>query len=166
LRALYTPRRLPLIQSIGLGMGLGVLALSLATLTKIIVIKIVGNWEPQQRMVQAFDTAISSGDQGLIWTIAASAVIVAPICEEVLFRGSLYPMLARVMGRGVSALVVSGIFAMAHDTLTDAPSLAALALCFTIGYEYSGSLLVSIFMHATFNGINLLQQWMVTGGVG
>lgn len=160
LRDMYTPRRVPVIDAVGMGVGLGVLALCLAALTKFVMIKIVGPNEPQQRLVLGFEKALSGGDQGVVWAIAVSAVVVAPICEEILFRGSLYPVLARVMGRGLSACVAAGIFALAHDTLTDAPSLAVLALCFTIGYEFTGSLVVSIVMHATFNGLNLLQQWM------
>jgi membrane protease YdiL (CAAX protease family) len=160
LRDLFVPARVPFFRALWLGVGLGLAAFLLSTTTSMIVLKIVGTGEGQQKLVQGFETARSIGDKGVIWAITASAVLVAPICEEILFRGSLYPVLARVLGRGPSAMVVSALFALAHDTYSAAPSLAVLALCFTIAYEYSGTLLVPIFMHATFNGISLVQQWI------
>jgi membrane protease YdiL (CAAX protease family) len=164
IRDLFAARRVPFFKAAGIGVGLAVLALCLATLTKFIVMKLSGTQEPQQKLVQSFESALSGGDQGVVLAITLSAVVVAPICEEILFRGSLYPVLARVLGRGPSALLVSIVFALVHDTYSDAPSLAVLALCFTIGYEFTGTLLVPIFMHAAFNGLNLAQQWVLTAG--
>ena len=162
LRDVFGFGRVSIFRAVGLGGGLAVLAYGLATLAKVIVTQMVGTDEPRQKLVQGFETAITGRDQGVLTAIALSAVVVAPICEEILFRGSLYPVLAKVLGRAPSALITSIVFAMVHDTYSDAPSLAVLALCFTIGYEMSGSLLVPIFMHAAFNGINLAQQWLMT----
>ena len=164
LRDLYTPGRARFFASLGWGLGLAMLAFSLTTLTKVLVIQFMG--PDRQKLVQGFETAISGGNQGVIAAIAFSAVVVAPICEEILFRGSLYPVLSRVLGRGPSAVISALVFALVHDTYSDAPSLAVLALCFTIGYEVTGSLLVPIFMHAAFNGISLVQQWLLLSAAG
>jgi membrane protease YdiL (CAAX protease family) len=39
------------------------------------------------------------------------------------------------------------------------PGLTVLALGLTLAYEWSGSILVSIFMHAWFNATTLLVMW-------
>jgi membrane protease YdiL (CAAX protease family) len=160
LRDLLGFGRVPVHRALGLGVGLGILALSLTTAVKLVVLSITGSTEPQQKLVQNFQAAADTGNSSLLAAIAVSAVVVAPFSEEVIFRGAFYPVLSRSLGRGLSAVLTAVMFALVHDTLTDAPSLAVLALCFALAYEATGSLLVPIFMHATFNGTGLLMMWL------
>ena len=47
------------------------------------------------------------------------------------------------------------LFAAVHAHLPSFAALFVLGICFTIAYEWSGSLLVSMTMHALFNGLAL-----------
>lgn len=148
-----------LIRAIGIGFCLAVLALPLTYAAKAITLYITQSQEAPQALVQKFSSAAQGNNGRLMGLIALSAIVVAPLTEEVIFRGTLYPMLARGLGRGPAALAAALFFGLVHDTFADLPSLTVLALCFTLAYEVTGSLLVPIFMHATFNGISLVVMW-------
>lgn len=83
------------------------------------------------------------------------AVILAPLFEECVFRGILLPLMARRFGVGPGILFSSLIFASIHFHVPSMIPLCAVAIGFSMGYLYSGSLWVPVAMHALFNGINL-----------
>lgn len=77
--------------------------------------------------------------------------IVAPIVEEIVFRGLLYgwlrPKLGVSLGAGLSALA----FAAAHGIGMLIPALFVIGLILTWVYERSGSLWPPIIVHGVFN---------------
>ncbi len=82
-------------------------------------------------------------------------VAVAPLFEEMLFRGMLQSMIQGFIGKPwISVIVASILFVVLHP-----PThwLALFALSVTMGYAYekSGSLFRPILIHAAFNAINL-----------
>ncbi len=89
------------------------------------------------------------------------AVVVAPAAEETIFRGYIYGVLKRYAGAIPAALISAGLFAAMHLSLSSLPALFVLALCLTLAYEATGSLLVNIFMHALFNLWNLLLMLVI-----
>jgi membrane protease YdiL (CAAX protease family) len=151
--------KMPVHRAFMSGAGLAILAYPITFLIHALVTYLTSSQEAPQQLVQSFRGATNDGDSSLLLAIGISAVVIAPVCEEIIFRGAFYPVLSRSLGRGTSALLTAIIFALIHDTLTAMPSLAFLALCFTLAYEATGSLLVPIFMHASFNGINLVMSW-------
>lgn len=159
LGSVFGLRKVGLVRSIGIAIILAILALPLTYGAKAITIFVTGSQEAPQLLVQKFNSAVTGGDTRLVGLIALSACVIAPITEEVLFRGTFYPMLARGFGRGPAAFACALLFGMVHDTFTDVPGLTILALCFTLAYEVTGSLLVPIFMHATFNSMSLAVMW-------
>ena len=90
-----------------------------------------------------------------------SAVIVAPIGEEIIYRGVIQTALARVMGkhmRPAVLLISSTLFALVHLGSVPMEMLPALfVLGFILGwlYETTGSLWPGILLHALFNAINI-----------
>ena len=88
------------------------------------------------------------------------AVIVAPITEEVLFRGVLFRALGDRFGVWVGAIVSSAVFALIHFEILFSQPIA-LAGLFTVGlllafaYHLTGSLLVPILGHAVFNAVSV-----------
>ena len=83
------------------------------------------------------------------------AIILAPLFEECLFRGILLPLMARRFGVGPGIFFSSLIFAAIHFHLPSMVPLCTVAMGFSLGYLYSGSLWVPVTMHALFNGVNL-----------
>ncbi len=83
------------------------------------------------------------------------AVAAAPLCEELIFRGYFYPTLKKFIGLWPSLLVTSALFAVIHVHLPSTGPLFLLAVCLCLAYEATGSLLVPMIMHATFNAVSL-----------
>jgi membrane protease YdiL (CAAX protease family) len=84
------------------------------------------------------------------------AVLVAPILEELLFRGLFQTMLRSFLVKPWPAIIASSVlFAAIHQNVGHWPALFVLAMCLGYAYEKSGSLLRPIFIHALFNGITI-----------
>lgn len=88
--------------------------------------------------------------------IIISACVVAPLAEEVIFRGYIYPVLKRFTEPVFATIIVSLIFASIHHNVAALAPLAALSVLLIISYELSASLWVPIAIHSLFNGVNLL----------
>ncbi|MFT6863042.1 MAG: membrane protease YdiL (CAAX protease family) [Akkermansiaceae bacterium] len=94
-------------------------------------------------------------DVGLLVAIAVSAVIVAPIVEEVMFRGYLYPVVKRYSDRWFAALFTGVLFGVIHYNFMSLPMLAFMGVVLVVLYEVTGSLWVTIGCHAAFNGTSI-----------
>ena len=78
----------------------------------------------------------------------------APICEELLFRGVIYPSL-RDLGHPRLAIAASShLFAAIHGSLALMLPLTVLAVILVWLYEKTGSIVTPILMHAAFNAVN------------
>lgn len=107
-----------------------------------------------------------SNDPGLIWAMAFSAVIVAPIVEEVILRGYLYPVVKRYSERSFAALFTGVLFGVIHFNLLYLPTLAVMGVALVVLYEVTGSLWVTIACHAAFNGTMVgLMLWARYSGI-
>lgn len=84
------------------------------------------------------------------------ALLIAPVTEEMVYRGYLYPVLKPRLGPIGSALFTAALFAAVHLSVPAFASLFVTSLCLTIAYETTGCLLVPILMHVLANGANLL----------
>jgi membrane protease YdiL (CAAX protease family) len=87
--------------------------------------------------------------------IVLFAIVVAPVCEELFFRGFAYPALKQRWGIWVALTTVSAAFAVIHLHLSSLGPLFALAIGLGLSYELTGSLLAPITMHALFNAANV-----------
>ncbi len=96
--------------------------------------------------------------------VVLSAVVLAPLQEEFIFRGYIYGVLRRYAGVPVGIVVNAALFAAIH---LHAPSLAGLfvlAVCLTLAYEWTGSLLVPMAVHALFNSTSIIDLFTGAGG--
>ncbi|MDX8387770.1 MAG: type II CAAX endopeptidase family protein [Ghiorsea sp.] len=78
-------------------------------------------------------------------------VVLAPIVEEIIFRGLLYRMLREQWGIAISVLVSAVFFSLVHHGMIISPQLAG-GVIFALAYEWSKSLWVSIALHMGANG--------------
>jgi len=83
------------------------------------------------------------------------AVVIAPISEELLFRGYLYGVMKRYGGALASMLVSAMLFSAIHVHPGSFLALFGLAICLTLVYEHTGTLWAPIIMHAVFNAISV-----------
>ena len=92
--------------------------------------------------------------------IALSAIIIAPVAEEIVFRGYIYATIKRFSTRLVGALLSSLLFGVVHFNISAFIPLVFLALVLTLAYELSGSIWAPISIHALFNASTILFQEM------
>lgn len=108
---------------------------------------------PEKQAIVELFNASSTLEQRIL--IIVLAVTVAPLAEEFIFRFFLYGVVRRYFGRVVGITVSALLFAAVHAHLPSFAPLFVLGSCFAIAYEWSGSILVSMTMHALFNAITL-----------
>lgn len=94
-------------------------------------------------------------DLSILVSLAISAVIVAPIVEEVIFRGYLYPVAKKFTGIGIATLFSGLLFGVIHYNFLGLPILAVMGVALAIIYEKTGSLWAPIACHACFNGVSV-----------
>ena len=83
-----------------------------------------------------------------------TAVVLAPVVEEILFRGVLYPAIKQ-RGYPRTALIgTSLLFAAIHGSLMTLVPLFFLAAVFVWLYERTGTLAAPIAAHSFFNTVN------------
>ena len=82
-----------------------------------------------------------------------TAVVLAPLFEETIFRGVLLPVAARQLGGGWGVLISAAVFAVAHLSLGELLPLLVLGL--GLGWlRWSGGRLGScVLLHALWNGL-------------
>jgi len=82
-----------------------------------------------------------------------STVVLAPLSEELFYRGLIQSMLRRYTRRPWAAiLITSGIFAAVHWPLVqDMPALFVLSVALGYNYARTGRLVAPIVIHALFN---------------
>lgn len=99
-----------------------------------------------------------SSDYSVIALMSFAAVIVAPLCEETLFRGYLYPVAKKFTGPWVGCVVTSLVFAAAHGSLMALLPLFLFAMVLTFLYEKTGSIWAPIVTHLCFNATTVIVQ--------
>ncbi|MDR3273755.1 MAG: CPBP family intramembrane metalloprotease, partial [Puniceicoccales bacterium] len=83
-------------------------------------------------------------------------VILAPIMEELIFRGGLYRAFRSNLSRRSAAILTSAIFATLHFNLVSLLPLYVLSFLLIKSYDRFGSVLIPISIHAAFNCNSLL----------
>ncbi len=90
-----------------------------------------------------------------------TTTIIAPLFEEIIFRGVLLPVLARDYGKTIGILISSFVFALAHLSLNEFPPLFVLGIGLATTRLISGRLSSSIVMHSFWNGLTFLNLFLL-----
>ena len=112
-----------------------------------VVIEPVINLFPAEWYKLVQDQIVTGG-----WA-TVTAVVMAPICEEVLFRGIIQNSLVRKHGPWSGILIASAIFGLIHGVPQQV--VAGFCLGIIIGFVYyrTGSLLAAMVLHAINNAL-------------
>lgn len=104
----------------------------------------------------------------LLVLLAISVVVIAPIMEEIIYRGVVQTWLFRLLGKETRWLVLviaSAMFASVHLAsvpLEVLPALFLLGVILGWVYETTRSLWPGIMIHALFNAINLTLALLIS----
>jgi membrane protease YdiL (CAAX protease family) len=118
-----------------------------------LVQKIFGSADDSQMIVKYF---LEHPDLKHRAAVIFMAVIMAPVAEEVIFRGYFYGVIRSYGGRLPALLTSSLLFAAIHVHLPSLLGLGILAIILCMVYERTGSLWASIAMHAAFNASTIV----------
>ncbi len=112
------------------------------------------------------DIAGSSETTLEVLGIFLAVAVLAPVIEEIIYRGMLLPWLGRFMGKWPSIIVSAAVFSLIHPLL-DWDARAAVPGLFFIGVVlawaalHRGDLSLSIALHS---GVNLLAAFLIVWG--
>ncbi len=79
------------------------------------------------------------------------AITVAPVTEELIFRGGIFRYMRTRTPRWVALLVPALLFGALHANLASFVPLVALGIILALAYERTGSIVVPIVAHGLFN---------------
>ena len=158
-------RGAPLKSTAGIA-AIGVLAFFLFSL--------VYGYVVQPKEPQKVVDNLGADNSTLLLVVGALVVIaVAPVCEELFFRGFLFRVLRLRMSLWVAAAIDGLLFGIVHassTSLTALPILAALGVVFCYVYERTGTLFATIALHALNNtisyGVATHNGWVAALAVG
>ncbi|MBX3740760.1 MAG: CPBP family intramembrane metalloprotease [Akkermansiaceae bacterium] len=114
--------------------------------------------EAVQDSVKLLQTAT---DPLVLILMAVAAVLVAPISEEIVFRGYLYPAAKKFAGPWMAAICTGLVFAAAHGSLAALLPLFIFGVVLAVLYEKTGSIWAPVAVHFCFNGATVGMQFLV-----
>jgi len=144
--------KISFVRALGTGIILLLAAYPLISLSNNIAQRLFGSGSSKQNIVEFFSGSRTIEQRIMIIVFA---VAIAPVVEEFLFRFFLYGVIKRYLGRFLGITVNALLFAAAHTHFPSFVPLFVLGSCFTIAYEWSGSILVAMTMHSLFNSVTL-----------
>jgi len=119
-------------------------------------LEFLGHQSVLQALVLDFFKAVWGGDLVKIFLMVINAVVLAPVIEELIFRGFFFGLLRSRWGTLPALVFSSLVFAGYHFNLTVFLPLFFTSMAFGYIYSRTGSIYFSMLSHAIFNGMNLL----------
>lgn len=133
---------------LGLGLGLFVPAMWLNALYEAFLSRFGLKMQPE---VERILTETSSPGLFIL-----AAVIIAPLVEEIFFRGFLFAGLKNRFPWITAMLISSGLFALLHLSPLAAPPIFLLGLIFAYLYQRSGSIWPAVIIHSLVNSLAVI----------
>lgn len=103
-----------------------------------------------------------------VWAIAVfvGIVLIAPVCEEIVFRGLLWEAVDQRWGRWVAFTATTVVFAVAHLEPSRIPLLVVVAIPIGLARLYAANLTASIVAHQVTNLLpGLVLMFSVAGSM-
>jgi hypothetical protein len=112
------------------------------------------SFHPQEQETVSLLRATDAWSNRALMGIAT--VLIAPVAEEIIFRGILYPAVKRAGYPRLALWGTSILFGLIHVNLGTFVPLTFLAVVLAYLYEYTGNLLACITVHCVFNAANFV----------
>lgn len=150
-------RKRPFWQSIGWGRlsGVGVLLSVLGAIVLLVAGGLITQFIPGEKT--PFEQMLESSAAARFAT-AFLATATAPLVEELIYRGMLYPAMQRALGAVWAVVIVSLMFAVVHvaqyyNNLGVIAAVSMLAFALTYVRARTGRVLPCFIIHLVFNGV-------------
>jgi membrane protease YdiL (CAAX protease family) len=109
-------------------------------------------------------------DRPSVLMMMALGILVAPLIEETMFRGCIYPVVARSFGMPAGIFVTGALFGLAHS-MQLAGAWKEVALVTVVGFVLTyvrartGTVLASFLVHVGYNSFLFAAFYFATGGL-
>lgn len=105
-----------------------------------------------------------------VYMLMVAGIVVAPLVEETLFRGFLYPVLARSWGVGAGIVVTGMLFGLMHASQLwggwgQIALLTLVGILFTYARARTGTVLAPFLLHLGYNTLLFAAFFVGTGGL-
>jgi len=139
----------------------------LTAIPLVVVVSILNQqiWQGQGGSNPLLFLAVQAQDPVALLIFFTTAAILAPVFEEMIFRGFLLPSLTRYFPVWAAILLSSLLFSVAHLSLSEVLPLTVLGLVLGIVYTRSRNILASIIVHSLWNSGTLLSLYILGSGV-
>jgi uncharacterized protein len=147
--------RLGWLRLLGLSLWIGLgayLPLQLIAYASMLILQKVGVSVDAQPAIQLF---VNADDSRMLFGLCFLAMVVAPIGEEILFRGFFQPIFKGYVSPVLSIAITSVLFSAMHLHAPTFLPLLFLGGVLGIIYECTGSLSLCIGLHMTFNSLTV-----------
>ncbi|MEB3297664.1 MAG: type II CAAX endopeptidase family protein [Cyanobacteriota bacterium] len=113
-------------------------------------------WTNQSGSNPLLEVVLNTGDPLALGALVTTAVVLAPLFEEMLFRGVLLPVVGKHWGAGWGVGVSALTFGLAHLSLGELTPLFVLGLALGWLRLSSGRLAPCVLMHSLWNGLTFV----------
>ena len=107
------------------------------------------------------ELVLSSDEIFPLFLLLITTVVLAPVFEELVFRGILLPVLVSKVGKISGVLLSALIFALAHLSVGELPPLFVLGIGLGLMRLSSGRLFPCALMHSLWNGVTFISLLLV-----
>ena len=128
------------------------MGLSLNVVTGLVLSFIPEEW------MSAYEETSSMVMSDNVVLLVIGSTIMAPIIEEIIFRGLAYTRMKKGMPTAAAVLLSSALFGVAHGQWVWMLYAFAFGLVLVWVFERSKSLLANILLHLSYNGCAMLQM--------
>ena len=143
-------QRLPTWSELGLAPIAYIVSLFVTATVLYVIAQIIPGFDINQEQYVGF-SGLTLRYEYIIAFIAL--VVVAPVAEEILFRGYLYGKLKRLIPTWTAIILVSALFGLAHGQWNVGITTFILSIFLCLLRDFTGSLWPAIFLHMTRNAI-------------
>jgi membrane protease YdiL (CAAX protease family) len=114
--------------------------------------------EPQEA-VKLLQECLQAGDLPALALVLFTGALLAPVSEELIFRGFVFGALERRWGAIPAALASSLVFAVFHPPLFTMLPIFVVGALLCYVYHRTGSLYWAMFFHFLFNLSSIVAQF-------
>lgn len=151
--------------SLGLGLVGGSLAFWLAVAAGFMSAGMFRGLESVERWLQGFfDVNVKSLTGADVFIAGLIIIVAAPICEEIFFRGYLYPAMRNRMGMWGAVFLNGFLFSAVHFSVFGLIGRTLAGAIFCLLYEYNDNLWSPITAHALNNFVAFFLPIVVLWG--
>lgn len=149
------------LRAVLFGIVAGICVVPIAWLLQILSVQVMNalNLTPQsQELVRTFqESTRTTAEPNLLRqqiVFGFSVVFLAPVAEEILFRGIIYPTIKNLGFPRIGLWVSAIVFALLHQNMAGFIPFIFLGIALVLVYEETDNLLAPILAHSVFNTAN------------